>query len=85
MIAAGALTGEAGYGVESAILAVLDDSMGGNSWWPYARLAGFVLINVFLGAIIYVLFRKAGIIGQSGSGPPGKVTRPAVMEAELAD
>ena len=85
MIAAGALTGEAFYGVESAILAVLDDSMGGNSWWPYARLAGFVLINVFLGAIIYVLFRKAGIIGQSGSGPPGKVTRPAVMEAELAD
>ena len=97
MIAAGALTGEAFYGVEAAILAVLDESaMGGYSWWPYARLFGFVMINVAFGALIYALFRRAGIIGPSEGGgkPPsrtivdagnaGKKTS-AVLDAELAD
>ena len=70
MIAAGALTGEAFYGVEAAILAVLDESaLGSNSWWPYARITGFVLINVIFGVVIYILFRKAGIIGSGGTGP----------------
>ena len=98
MIAAGALTGEAFYGVEAAILAVLDEiSVGGEvlklySWWPYARLAGFVIINVALGMAVYVLFRMAGIIGGGGSNatPPKKAAlKPkktsGVMDAELAD
>ncbi len=97
MIAAGALTGEAFYGVEAAILAVLDESaLGANSWWPFARLASFVLINFLLGALVYVLFRSAGIIGsQSGGGqkpprnePLGKAStkhRSVVLDAELAD
>jgi uncharacterized oligopeptide transporter (OPT) family protein len=84
MIAAGALTGEAFYGVESAILAVVDESLGHHGWWPYARLVSFVLINVVVGTLIYVLFRKAGIIGQGGDGN-GKSPEPSgVMDAELA-
>ena len=98
MIAAGALTGEAFYGVEAAILAVLDEiSLGGEllktySWWPFARLAGFVIINVVLGMIVYVLFRKAGIIGggSNETPPETKATTPKVpswvpLDAELAD
>ena len=84
MIAAGALTGEAFYGVESAILAVVDESLGHHGWWPYARLVSFVMINVIVGAMIYVLFRKAGIIGGDGGGD-GKATESSgVMDAELA-
>ncbi|GIS49898.1 MAG: hypothetical protein Ct9H90mP24_1900 [Methanobacteriota archaeon] len=74
MIAAGALTGEAFYGVEAAILAVLDEiSLGGNLLKTYSfggplpGWQGFVNINLALGVIVYVLFRKAGIIG-GGSG-----------------
>jgi hypothetical protein len=64
MIAAGALTGEAFYGVEAAMLAVLDEqSIGAKSWWPAGRLIGFLLLNVILGLFIYLLFRSAGIIG----------------------
>ena len=89
MIAAGALTGEAFYGVESAILAVADESRIAQSiggWWPHVRLAGFVMINVIVGALIYVLFRKAGIIGESGGGDGKPSTRSGVvMDAELAD
>ncbi len=104
MIAAGALTGEAFYGVEAAVLAVLDEISVGDqalslySWWPYARLAGFLLINVMLGVIVYALFSKAGIIGGGGSGdgPTKGITDPIkrakgtkkttdVMDAELAD
>ena len=82
MIAAGALTGEAFYGVEAAILAVLDDQIGTSlSNWPAIRLSGFVILNVILGAMIYILFSKAGIIG-SGANPPED--KPPVMEAELA-
>ncbi len=97
MIAAGALAGEAFYGVEAAILAVMDEiSMGGEllktySWWPYARLSIFVIINVALGLIVYVLFRKAGIIrGGTNNDPPrpeatSKSPPSRVMDAELAD
>ncbi len=84
MIAAGALTGEAFYGVESAILAVVDESLGHHGWWPYARLVGFVMINVIVGAMIYVLFRKAGIIGQDGGGDGKAIESSGVMDAELA-
>ena len=102
MIAAGALTGEAFYGVEAAILAVLDglevsgQSLSLYSWWPFARLGGFVMINVMLGVLIYALFSKAGIIGDGPGGEPSKPTKPrvaakaakkgtGVMDAELAD
>ena len=95
MIAAGALTGEAFYGVEAAILAVLDGTgIAANSWWPVARISGFVLINFILGATVYALFRSAGILGPGGGGgrnPSNPVTKnpsPAqkgVMDAELAD
>ena len=98
MIAAGALCGEAFYGIESAILDVLDGtSLGENSWWPYARMAGFLLINVTFGVLIYVLFRRSGIIGSGGGDGDRKTTiapkvqtiagRPAsgILDAELAD
>ena len=95
MIAAGALTGEAFYGVEAAILAVLDGTgLADNSWWPYARISGFILINVTLGCIVYVLFRSAGILGPGSEGikpPPNERmgdparARSRVLDAELAD
>ena len=134
MIAAGALTGEAFFGVESAILAVTDEieteqeyhpeswtedtyldeilgvqdddfshvmdyaltnpdceilpdsvvcteTMSIKSWWPQARFAGFLLVNVALVAIIFVLFRAAGIIGIE----PDSKNDSEVMDAEMAD
>ena len=144
MIAAGALTGEAFFGVESAILAVTDEieteqeyhpdswtedtyldeilgvedddfsyvlayatsriasdtadekepsceilpdsvvcteTMSIKSWWPQARFAGFLLVNVALAAIIFVLFRAAGIIGVN----PDSEGDSEVMDAEMAD
>jgi hypothetical protein len=134
MVAAGALTGEAFFGVESAILAVSDEldteqeyhpdswtedtyldeilgvedddfsavldyalanpdceilpdsvvcteTMSIKSWWPQARFAGFLVVNVALAGIIFVLFRAAGIIGlQEESEDESEV-----MDAELAD
>ena len=70
MIAAGALTGEAFFGVESAILAVIDElplveGLGGSYW--IVRLAGFTLINIIIFGGIYYLFKRAGIFGQSAS------------------
>ena len=51
------------------------------SWWPQARFAGFLLVNLALGGMIYVLFRAAGIIGlQEESEDESEV-----MDAELAD
>jgi hypothetical protein len=144
MIAAGALTGEAFFGVESAILAVSDEieveqeyhpdswtedtyldeilgsedddfshvltyatsriasdmadgkepsceilpdsvvcteTMSIKSWWPQARFAGFLLVNVALAAIIFVLFRAAGIIGVNLDSEGDS----EVMDAEMAD
>jgi len=143
MVAAGALTGEAFFGVEAAVLAVSDEleteqeyhpdswtdtyldemlgsedddfghvlayatsriasdiaegepisceilpssvvceeSMSIKSWWPQARFAGFLLVNLALAGMIYVLFRAAGIIGlQEESEDESEV-----MDAELAD
>ncbi|PDH26087.1 MAG: hypothetical protein CND85_03525 [Marine Group II euryarchaeote MED-G33] len=70
MIAAGALTGEAFFGVEAAILAVIDElplveGLGGSYW--IVRLAGFTLINIIIFGGIYYLFKRAGIFGQSAS------------------
>jgi hypothetical protein len=83
MIAAGAFTGEAFYGVEAAILAVLDEQIGDIDNWPLIRFSGFVILNAILGAVIYVLFRKAGILGQGGS-QGGDGSQGDVMDAELA-
>ena len=57
MIAAGALTGEAFFGVESAILAVIDElpivvDLFGEAYWM-ARLIGFTVINVIIFGGIY--------------------------------
>ena len=67
MIAAGALMGEAFFGVESAILAVVDElsiaTSLGSAYW-IVRLVGFVVINLALFAGVYYLFKRAGIFGQ---------------------
>jgi len=71
MIAAGALTGEAFFGVEAAILAVIDElpavvNLFGEAYWM-ARLIGFTVINVIIFGGIYYLFKRAGILGQSAA------------------
>jgi hypothetical protein len=50
-----------------------DVVFGDISWYPYARFGAFVMLNVLLAGSIYVLFRKAGIIGPKDQ----------LMEAEL--
>tara|TARA_B110000116_G_scaffold57711_1_gene49212 strand:- start:17 stop:2365 length:2349 start_codon:yes stop_codon:yes gene_type:complete len=83
MIAAGALTGEAFYGVEAAILAALDESaIGAIDNWPTIRFASFLILNVLLGLLIYALFRQAGILGSSGEGDSDSGAD--VLDAELA-
>jgi hypothetical protein len=82
MIAAGALTGEAFYGVEAAILAALDESaIGAIDNWPTIRFASFLILNVLLGFLIYALFRQAGILGSSGDGDSDSGAD--VLDAEL--
>ena len=71
MIAAGALTGEAFFGVESAILAVLDElpffvDLFGSAYWV-VRLIGFTFINILIFGGIYWLFKRAGIFGHSAT------------------
>ena len=90
MIAAGALTGEAFYGVESAVLAVLDESFKQESWWPYARISSLFIINLIVGSLIYVLFRRAGIIGKGGGGSGEQkdvipLIKTRALDAELAE
>ena len=83
MIAAGALTGEAFYGVEAAILAALDESaIGAIDNWPTIRFASFLILNVLLGLLIYALFRQAGILGSSGDGDSDSGAD--VLDAELS-
>ncbi len=71
MIAAGALTGEAFFGVEAAVLAVVDelpavvDLLGGAYW--IVRLIGFTMINFLIFGGLYLLFRSAGIFGQKAA------------------
>jgi len=80
MVAAGLLTGEAFLGTESSILSFIDslwlDNNGGmktimgienfadSTAWYWIRLTSFVMINVLGGALIYLLFKSAGVIGQ---------------------
>ena len=67
MVAAGLLTGEAFFGTESSILSFVDtlvenpDSMS----WYIGRMLGFVGLNVAIGGGIYLLFKRAGVIGGS--------------------
>ena len=64
MIAAGALTGEAFFGVESAFLAVIDEtSLSEFSFYWILRLGTFVLSNLILFGVLYWLFKRAGILG----------------------
>ncbi len=142
MVAAGALTGEAFFGVESAVMAVTDEleteqeyfpdtwtedtyldemvgatdddfswvlgyatsriasdiadgkepscqilpesvvcteTMSIKSWWPQARFAGFLAVNIALAGLIFVLFRSAGIIGVKKEGGGSEI-----MDAEIA-
>ena len=71
MVAAGLLTGEAFFGTESSILSFIDslwaDDFRASLTWHFTRLGGFVLLNVLIGWGIYVLFKRAGVIG--GSDP----------------
>jgi len=143
MVAAGALTGEAFFGVEAAVMAVTDEleteqeylpdswtedtyldemigasdddfghvlsyatsriasdisdgkepscqilpesvicteTMSIKSWWPQARFAGFLVVNIILAGFIFILFRAAGIIGVKKEGGGSEV-----MDAEIAD
>ncbi len=142
MVAAGALTGEAFFGVEAAVMAVTDEleteqeylpdswtedtyldemidapdddfghvlgyatsrissdimdgkepscqilpesvicteTMSIKSWWPQARFAGFLVVNIALAGLIFMLFRAAGIIGVKKQGGGSEV-----MDAEIA-
>ena len=67
MVAAGLLTGEAFFGTESSILSFIDslwdDDFGSSLTWHFVRLGGFVLLNLFIGYLIYFLFKRAGVIG----------------------
>ena len=60
---------------------VCKETMSIKSWWPQARFAGFLLVNLALAGMIYVLFRAAGIIGPQEEAED----EPEVMDAELAD
>ena len=79
MIAAGGLTGEAFLGTENSILSFIDslwynedgsmmtvlgvsDFVISDAWY-WIRLGSFVLINVVVGVLIYLLFKRAGVIG----------------------
>jgi uncharacterized oligopeptide transporter (OPT) family protein len=79
MVAAGLLTGEAFFGTESSILSFIDSIwydeagdprtvMGINNFpdsgaWYAIRMFGLITINVVVGAGIYYLFKRAGVIG----------------------
>ena len=73
MIAAGLLTGEAFFGTESSILSFIDTLMPdpfATSWY-FGRMLGFIILNVSIGAGIFYLFKRAGIIGINADGAEG--------------
>ena len=65
MVAAGLLTGEAFFGTESSILSFLDTLVSNpdSTAWYFARMGGFIGLNVLIGGGIYLLFKRAGVIG----------------------
>lgn len=62
---------------------ICKESLGIKSWWPQARFAIFLAVNTSLIAVIYLLFKSAGIIGANKDGE--KLPDQGIMEAELAD
>ena len=91
MVAAGLLTGEAFFGTESSILSFIDslwynddgspatimgvDDFPNSGAWYAIRMTGLILINVIVGALIYILFKRAGVIG-------GRIVPPTRHECE---
>ena len=89
MVAAGLLTGEAFFGTESSILSFIDsvwynengegktiygiENFPDSGAWYAIRMGGLIMINVVAGALIYLLFKRAGVIG-------GPKTSDAVLE-----
>ena len=83
MVAAGLLTGEAFFGTESSILSFVDslwyddngdpatimgvENFPNSKAWYGIRMASLILINVVVGAAIYYLFKRAGVIGGDAS------------------
>ena len=83
MVAAGLLTGEASFGTESSILSFVDslwyddngdpatimgvENFPNSKAWYGIRMASLILINVAVGAAIYYLFKRAGVIGGDAS------------------
>jgi len=78
MVAAGLLTGEAFFGTESSILSFVDslwyddegartimgiENFADSGAWYAIRMTSLILINVAVGAAIYYLFKRAGVIG----------------------
>jgi hypothetical protein len=78
MVAAGLLTGEAFFGTESSILSFVDsiwyddngmrtimgiENFADSGAWYAIRMTSLILINVAVGAAIYLLFKRAGVIG----------------------
>ena len=78
MVAAGLLTGEAFFGTESSILSFVAsgwydaagaktvlgiENFADSGAWYAIRMASLILINVAVGAAIYLLFKRAGVIG----------------------
>ena len=51
------------------------------SWWPYARIVIFAMVNLSLAVVIYVLFSRAGIIGTQENN----ISEEDIMDAELAE
>ena len=78
MIAAGLMTGEAFFGTESSILSFLDTLVEDpfSTYWYAGRLVLFFVLNLTIGALIYWLFKRAGVIGGS--------SEPEVLDAEVA-
>ena len=82
MVAAGLLTGEAFFGTESSILSFIDslwyddegartvmgiDNFANSGAWYAIRMGGLIFLNVAIGATIYLLFKRAGVIGGDSS------------------
>ena len=82
MVAAGLLTGEAFFGTESSILSFIDsiwydddgartvmgiENFADSGAWYAIRMGGLIFLNVAIGALIYYLFKRAGVIGGDSS------------------
>jgi cytochrome c biogenesis protein CcdA len=65
MVAAGLLTGEAFFGTESSILSFIDTLVPNpdGAGWYIGRMVSFVGLNLAIGGGIYLLFKRAGVIG----------------------